>query len=157
MQITFDTSNPQDLALINKIIAFAHGVEAQPQVAQNSGTTATGSTLSPEGSGVDTGAAQAAAPVTEKKPRAKKSVAATATAGSEETQTSDPVAAQQESDVGASTSTKPASLDEVRAALQAFTAKSGVPAGIELLKKYNAARISELEEQHYGAFIADCA
>lgn len=151
MQITFDTSNPQDLALINKIIAFAHGVEAQPQVAQNSGTTATGSTLSPEGSGVSGAVAEAAAPAPEKKPRAKKSVAVAEPEATSET----PAEPTPASD--ASSTDKPASLDEVRAALQAFTAKSGVPAGIELLKKYNAARISELEEQHYGAFIADCA
>lgn len=52
---------------------------------------------------------------------------------------------------------KKLSLDEVRAALQTFTASKGVPAGIELLKKYGAGRISELEEANYAAFAADCA
>ena len=146
MQIILDTSNPKDLALIDKIFGPALAGEAQPQVAQNSGTVATGNDLSPEGNGVSGAVAEAAAPAPEKKPRKKKEEVA------EPVVDTTPVAEPETKSV----SDKPASLDEVRAALQAFTAKSGVPAGIELLKKYNAARISELEEQHYGAFIADC-
>lgn len=49
------------------------------------------------------------------------------------------------------------SIDEVRAALQQYTAAKGVPAGIELLKKFSAGRISELAAEQYAAFVAECA
>ncbi len=48
-------------------------------------------------------------------------------------------------------------LDDIRDALQTYTAAKGVPAGVELLKKYGAVRSSELAEQHYASFIKECA
>lgn len=47
-------------------------------------------------------------------------------------------------------------LDDVRGALQGYTAKHGVPAGIELLKKFDAGRISELNADQYAAFVEAC-
>ena len=52
---------------------------------------------------------------------------------------------------------KTITLDDVRGALQAFTAQKGVPAGIELLKKFGAGRISELAQENYAAFVQACA
>jgi hypothetical protein len=150
MQITFDTQNPKDLALLDIILSLSTGEKVQPTVTHNGGTTATGLTLSPEGSGVSGAVAEAAAPAPVKEKKAKKPVAT-----AEEAPTSNTSVADTAASVASSTD-KPLSLDEVRAALQQFTASNGVPAGIELLKKYNAARISELGEEHYGAFIADC-
>jgi hypothetical protein len=149
MQITFDTNNARDLAILEAFISTAMN-NVQPTVTQNGGTTATGSTLSPEGSGVDESAAPAVAPVTEKKPRAKKPVATQEEAAPVEPTPSTSAPAQ-------TADAKPLSLDEVRAALQQFTASKGVPAGIELLKKYNAGRISELAEENFAAFAAECA
>lgn len=143
MQITFDTNNARDLAILEAFISTA--MSAKPTVADNGGTTATGSTLSLEGSGVDESAAPAVAPVTEKPKRVKK---ADVSKNEEKIDTTpEPV------DI----IDKPLSLDEVRAALQQFTASKGVPAGIELLKKYNAGRISELAEENFAAFAAECA
>lgn len=48
-------------------------------------------------------------------------------------------------------------LDDIRNALQTYIAAKGLPAGVELLKKYGTIRSSELEEQHYASFIKECA
>ena len=48
------------------------------------------------------------------------------------------------------------SLDDVRARLQSFSRKNGVPASVELLKKFGASRISDLDVKHYGAFAQEC-
>ena len=47
-------------------------------------------------------------------------------------------------------------LDDVRAKLQAFTVAKGVPEGIALLKKFEAARISELPAEKYADFVLAC-
>lgn len=52
---------------------------------------------------------------------------------------------------------KALSIDEVRAALQQFTAAKGVPAGIDLLKEFGAGRISELSSGQYQVFVERCA
>jgi hypothetical protein len=41
-------------------------------------------------------------------------------------------------------SSAPISIDDLRAALQGFTSAQGMPAGIDLLKKFGCSRISEL-------------
>lgn len=150
MQITFDTTNPSDLNLLAMLFNAQPGLFAQPEVA-NTGTTATGfNPLSPEGSGVSGEAeTSTASPAPVKKTRAKKEAPTEASVPVEQS-AGEPTAAVAE----AST---PITLDEVRAALQAFTASKGVPAGIEVLKKFSAGRISELDESNYGAFIQECA
>lgn len=149
MQITFDTSNPQDLIILQGLMSLSLNSTAQPEVAQNTGTTATGVDLSPEGSGVDEGTASAVAPVTEKPKRVKKEkVEEPVVATNSVVEPEAPV----EQD-----NAKPLTLDEVRAALQAFTASKGVPAGIELLKEFEAGRISELAAEKYAAFVERCA
>ena len=56
-------------------------------------------------------------------------------------------------------SAQPITIDDLRAALQVFTAKNGIEAGMPLLAKYNARRISEMVEQSEAdkaAFIKEC-
>lgn len=48
-------------------------------------------------------------------------------------------------------------LDDVRSALQKFTQKHSIEAGIELLKKFGAQRVSELPAEKYGEFVGVCA
>jgi hypothetical protein len=47
-------------------------------------------------------------------------------------------------------------IDDVRAALQRYTAANSMPQGIALLKNYGAGRISELREDQYSLFISEC-
>lgn len=53
----------------------------------------------------------------------------------------------------------PIGVDELRAALQRYTAEHGLPAGIPLLNEFGCARISELadkDEATKQAFLAKC-
>lgn len=153
MQITFDTDNAKDRTLVAALLKLnlAPAGDAQPEVAQNTGSTATGSNPLPEGSGVTGEAASAtaaasSAPVKEKKPKKT----ATENVSKDEPKIDTSEAAVETSD-------KPLTLDEVRAALQTFTASKGVPAGIELLKEFGAGRVSELDAGKYANFVAKCA
>ena len=175
MQITFDTANPHDLNILNRLLNLACTQDAQPAVAQNTGTSASGvSHLSPEGSGVsEQGAADAAPAAPEKKrgrkPKAENPVVVKtgeewigAAKAVEElnAEVSEEAAAAEEPEAPVVQETAdPATftIDEVRAALQQFTAAKGVPAGIELLKKFGAGRISELAEGDYASFVAECS
>lgn len=56
----------------------------------------------------------------------------------------------------APTKSEPLTLDDVRAALQEFTGAKGVPAGIELLREFGAARVSELPADRYAEFVGQC-
>lgn len=47
-------------------------------------------------------------------------------------------------------------IDAMRVALQSFSRKNGVPASVELLKKYNASRISDLNPARYADFLKEC-
>lgn len=161
MQITFDTANPQDLKLLNRLLDIQN---AQPEVAQNTGTAASGFfTLSTEGSGVSEPVAeqpaQAAPEKKERKPRAKKGDAAEPVEKPVDTLPAEEPAQEEAApaEAAAESPSEPLTIDSVRAALQQFTAAKGVPAGIELLKKFGAGRISELEEGDYAAFVAECA
>lgn len=161
MQITFDTANPHDLNLLNRLLNLACTQDAQPAVAQNTGTSASGvSHLSPEGSGVsEQGAADAAPAAPEKPKRGRKPkvehpvVETTEQAWEEPAPEPEPEVPVVQETADPATFT----IDEVRAALQQFTAAKGVPAGIELLKKFGAGRISELAEGDYASFVAECS
>ena len=157
MQITFDPFNLADMNLISSLLSLSvPAKEAQSEVASNTDTTATGSTPShPEGSGV-TGAVVAGeipeaktapAPV---KTRAKKEAAVQV----EKQAPTDAPTADTES---SSTTEAALSLDDVRAALQAFTASNGMPEGIAVLKSFQAVRVSELKPEQYADFIKACA
>jgi hypothetical protein len=54
----------------------------------------------------------------------------------------------------------PVSIDDLRSALQAYTSAKGMPAGIDLLKKFGCSRISELAAKDDGTkqnFMAEAA
>ena len=142
---------------------------AQPEVAQNPGSSepAPPFTGDPAGESAAAEAAptanEAAAPaVTEQKRgrgRPRKEAAQESTAPAVEEQAP---AEQPQSDAKASAdqeSAQPITIDQLRAALQTFTAKNGIEAGMPLLAKYNARRISEMVEQSEAdkaAFIKEC-
>lgn len=179
MQITFDTTNPHDLSLLTKLLDLACHRDAQPEVAHNTGTAASEvlPPLSSEGSGVsEQGAADAAPAALEKPKRGRKPkaenpvvvktgdewVGAAKAVEELDAEVQAEAEAAEEPEVPApveQTQADPATftIDEVRAALQQFTASKGVPAGIELLKKFGAGRISELAEGDYASFVAECS
>ena len=47
-------------------------------------------------------------------------------------------------------------VDDMRAALHSFSRKHGVPASVDLLKKYSASRISDLAADRYADFLKEC-
>jgi len=141
---------------------------AQPEVAQNTGSSEpappftgdpagrpTGSTSSEREIAVEgSGTSSTATAVTEQKRgrgRPRKETAQESTAPAVEEQA--PAEPAQES-------AQPITIDQLRAALQTFTAKNGIEAGMPLLAKYNARRISEMVEQSEAdkaAFIKECS
>lgn len=64
--------------------------------------------------------------------------------------------AESASDTPQSSAPPDLSLDDVRAALQRYTAVHGMQNGISILKSYGAGRISELDANQYALFIAEC-
>lgn len=147
MQITFDTTNPADLALLDKLLTLA--VAAPTPATPVAAPVAVADDLQ-KVEATQPAAEPAAEPVAEKPKRGRKPKAEqpepVAEVDERQLELPEPVA-----------EAKPLTIDEVRAALQQFTAAKGVPAGIELLKKFNASRISELAEDNYASFVAECA
>lgn len=47
-------------------------------------------------------------------------------------------------------------IEDVRSALQSYSKAHSVAAAYELLKKYSATRISDLQPEHYASFVRDC-
>jgi hypothetical protein len=172
IDIDLNTDSREQIAMVANLLnnvtnAARRPTSTQPQVVENSGSAGPGLSGDSAVSGevaqgkVTPVDATSPTPVKEAKRRSKKEeaaaqvgepAAATATAGSTATQTLAPADAKQENETGIATAT----LDDVRTALQAFTASKGVPAGIELLKEFGAARISELKADQFGAFILRC-
>ena len=147
---------------------------AQPEVAQNTGSSepAPPFTGDPAGESAAAEAAptanEAAAPaVTEQKrgrgrPR-KEQLAGTASEGAGDAALPEGASAKPSEEQApaepATESARPITIDQLRAALQTFTAKNGIEAGMPLLAKYNARRISEMVEQSEAdknAFIEEC-
>ena len=56
------------------------------------------------------------------------------------------------------TTAEPASLtlDDVRAALNAFVVANGIPAGTALVKEFKGSRVSDLSADSYAAFVQAC-
>lgn len=166
MQITFDTSDPKDLQFLSVILQLvAPTTDAQPEVAINPGSAASGSASFTEGSAVTEGADEAST-VAESAPSAP--VEKTKRGRKPKAEAAQPVVeqeadeAQQELPLVEPTAepakpAKPLTIDDVRGALQQFTASNGVPAGVALLKEFEASRISELAEDRYVDFVARCA
>lgn len=139
---------------------------AQPEVAQNTGSSepaehnagdpAGQAALTAESAASEAGGAAsdaALSAVTEQKRgrgRPRKETAQESTAPAVEEQA--PAEPAQES-------AQPITIDDLRAALQVFTAKNGIEAGKALLEKHGAGRISEMVEQPEEdkvAFIKEC-
>lgn len=153
MQITFDPTNPLERSYVESLLgnlaasneAAVHDTpQAQPVLAYKAGiadTVAVSSGLSDEdaGEGVAPPAALSGEPAKKRgrKPKAEAESAAPAVA---ESATKDVLP----------------DLDKVREALQRFTAKNGIGAGVDLLKDFGAARVSELAAGEYAAFIEKC-
>lgn len=151
IKIELDTDYDKSI-IFNIVRAFAQA--AQPEVAEgNTGTDSPdASTATPLQEDVSvTGAAEKAteaAPAPEKKSRKKK----------EEIPSPEPVATQPvetEAVVEEAATVSPSSytIDDVRAALQAFTQERSIEEGLALLKSFKAGRISELTESDYASFI----
>lgn len=171
MQITItlnkDSEHIEVVTAIRMLQAFINDFSAgqnlsesaQPAVASNTGNSGSGLSLSPEATvvvGESVTAAEAEpkdspTPVKERKPRAKK----------EETRVPEPVTEEAavstpESAGAAKVPAASFTLDEVRAALQAFTAKNDISTSMALLKEFGAARISEVKAEDYAAFVEKC-
>lgn len=155
MQITFDTANPQDLEILLTILPkFApahHHADAQPAVV-NTGSTESAE-YHPQSTEVSavSGADAAPAPV-KKRGRMKPEVR-------EEEPAPEPVEAVEAVVEAEPVEPEPAkayTIDDVRAALQSYTAKAGIDGGIQLLKNFGAQRISELKAGDYAAFVGAC-
>lgn len=157
MQITFDTNNPKDLEILSTLLLkfpsrhHPHGGDTQPEVV-NTGSAVAETPQSDADSAVSEAAQAAPAPVKPKRGRTKPEIRdeGNETAPIVEEATPAVVAVEE------AAPTKPVSIDDVRAALQAYTGIEGVPAGIDLLKRFGAARISELKVEDYAAFIEAC-
>lgn len=176
---TLAERNTHTGAGIGAITAAVSTTDAQPAVARNTGSSTSVPSLSTEGAAVSEGVdvagetpeAKSTPSASEKPKRGRKpkeetvsgaetaqvsehaqSVSASATAPtiSEEAATIEPDAAE----VPAASSTL--TLDDVRAALQKFTAAKGIPAGIELLGQFGAARVSEVKAEDFAAFVEKC-
>jgi len=175
LDIDLNTDSREQISMIanmlNQITNAARRPSSgtQPQVVQNSGSIGQGFTLSPVDdavTGVSIPADEAEpkdTPVVVKdavrRPRAKKEDAPTPVAEEPKAEpvTDAAAASTSESADAAKVPAAASTIDDVRAALQAYTAKHGVPAGIDLLKGFGAARISELKDADYAAFVEQCA
>lgn len=151
---------------------------AQPEVAQNTGSSEPVPPFTGDPAGQPAGSAQqermesaapteppaegAAPAVTERKrgrgrPRKETDQESTAPAVEEQAPAEQGQSGAKASPDGESA--QPITIDDLRAALQVFTAKNGIEAGMPLLAQYNARRISEMAEQPEdakAAFIKEC-
>lgn len=140
------------MATLNAWFEARFGHDAQPEVAQNAGSSElarTPQSSDPAGQkptvveDVDSGKESSTTVETVKKPRKAKK--------EEPPAVTEPVPAVH--------TALPVTIDALRAALQRLTATQGMPAGIELLKKFGCARISELAEKDEAtklSFLVDC-
>lgn len=76
--------------------------------------------------------------------------------GKPEYSTSAPTTASSETATTSAPAAPSLSLDDIRAALQKYTQKHSIEAGIELLKKFGAQRVSELPAEKYAEFVGEC-
>ena len=147
MQITFDTRNPQDLTILEQLFKNIELLKPE-QAAQPA----------PEPASEPQPVAKEEAVAEEKPKRTRKAKEEAKPEPHPEPEVEpETESADVEVEVVATVDPATFTLDEVRAALQQFAADKGVPAGIELLKKFGAGRISELKEDDYASFIAECA
>lgn len=167
MQLTININNPAEISLaiqaLGKLLPSdtLAGAQPQPQVGENSGSVSTVTPFS-TGAGTVTGAgavgvsaADQPAPALVKKVKARKEPVVVEAAPEEANPTFEDVPELPEATPEAQAPRGDLSLDDARDALKACTAKHGMDAGIALLKKFSAARISELAPSDYAAFIKE--
>lgn len=163
MQITFDPFNQVEKSFVESLLgaltpgddaATLHGSpRAQPVVAHNDGIDGDGSSTGP-GLVDDTGgrAEPPSAPSGDTpKKRGRKPKAAASI--DDETVADSATLAEEPAPAADVLPT----LDQVRDALQQYTVKNGITGGVELLKEFGAARVSELAAGDFASFIARCA
>lgn len=154
MQISFnfDTSNAADVAALTTVLASldkAVAKPAAPDAVQKMDATPAAEPV----------AETAPEPVAEKPKRGRKPKEQAAAPVVEEDAPQAEPQAEPQVDEPQITHSDPAvfTLDEVRSALQQYTAAKGIGAGVALLKEFGAGRISELAEGDYASFVAGCA
>ena len=81
---------------------------------------------------------------------------AAAPSGESQPQTSGSAPSTEESTTAPAASAS-LTLDDVRAALMTYTKKHSMDAGVELLKKFGAQRISELPAEKFAEFVKEAA
>lgn len=184
MQITFDPFNPHERNVVNavlsKVSAGGSAPAAEPAVAYNTGSVASESLASSEGgaggyageaTAASIGADASPAPETAPKKRGRKPKSETAP----EPEAPEPGAVvhgalqyhgaltgRWESETAPepepeATDNNPPTIDDVRGALQEYTVRHGVPAGVALVKEFGAERVGEINPGDYHAFVKRCA
>jgi len=157
------------LAEVPKISRFNDILPPQPEVGQNTGSAASGLSLSTEGSAV-TGAGAEAASTADEAPAAGTSgrprgrprkviEPAPEAAAPQTTQAPAEPEAKTEAPSPSGVITPATNLnldDHVRPALGAYTAKNGIEKGVALLAEFNAKRVSELQPEQYADFVKKC-
>lgn len=180
LEIHLQTLNARELGhIINALDAYRASLQgftkhAQPEVAQNTGSSQSVVTHSADDAAVQQDSAVTTAPptavtapdVTEQKrgrgrPRKEQSAGtAPQDAGiCAPTEGASAKPSEEQALAAPAQEAAPITIDDLRAALQVFTAKNGIEAGMPLLAKYNARRISEMAEQSEeakAAFIKEC-
>ena len=133
---------------------------AQPEVAQNTGSSEPAPPFTGDLAGQPESAAEVSPPTTSAAPAVTEQKCGRGRPRKETPQESAvPAVDEQAPAEPAQESAQPITIDDLRAALQVFTAKNGIEAGMPLLAKYNARRISEMVEQSEAdkaAFIKEC-
>lgn len=173
MQITFDPFNQVEKSFVESLLgaltpgddaATLHGSpRAQPVVADNDGIDEDGSSTGP-GLVDDTGgrAEPPSAPSGDtpkkrgRKPKAAEVMVSEKSVGKNAV-FEEVFAEQPPRPEPAPAADVLPTLDQVRDALQQYTVKNGITGGVELLKEFGAARVSELAAGDFASFIARCA
>lgn len=179
MQLTINDTNNLSALDIQIMTLLLGG--AQPAVASNTGTlgsvpsSADAKGVSVDGAGEVVDAAKDPAPSAPEKPKRTRTKKEELAASAAENPTAAPAdgalqsstqeAGSQSMDeepaptvnlANESPETKSYTMDDIRGALQLYTGKHGMPKAIELLKAYNAGRISEVKPDDYAEFVKDC-
>lgn len=164
MQITFDPFNPHERNVVNavlsKVSAGAVAPAAEPAVAYNTGSVASEFLASSEGdaggyageaTAASIGADASPAPETAPKKRGRKPKSETAPEPEQ-------IAAVDDApEPEATDNNNPPTIDDVRRALQEYTVRHSVPAGVALVKEFGAERVGEINPGDYHAFVKRCA
>ena len=160
--VQFDTANAADVSLFAGLF---HGMNAQPGVASNPGTTSpvvlTDAPFQGDGGVVGAADVVEAAPIVDKPKRTRKPKEDNVQDTVQPEQTAPVSVTEQhpepqpvEAPVFNESESAPIyTLDDVRSALQGFTATKSIEDAMALLREFGAARISELKEEDYAAFI----